>query len=194
MPVAFRMATGLARSSACHLRQPRTAQERCVPARMDDGLQPPRIIKFFQANEVLRRDRGIPDCAVRPIARSTPVRRQGQPQKHSDIENPRITAALPWRALQKAHSRGAQMHGPAHQVKVKPVHWMMWRARDNVKALYKSAEPLKAASAQDHSSSVLSFHPQTSQDNGGARGRFPSESRRNWQTCRVRPAPWDSRF
>jgi methylase of polypeptide subunit release factors len=47
---------------------------------MEDGLQPPRIIKFFQANEVLRRDRGILDCAVRPIARSTPVRRKGQPQ------------------------------------------------------------------------------------------------------------------
>ena len=44
------------RFSQIYLRQPRTAQERCVPARMGDGLQPPRIIKFFQANEVLRRD------------------------------------------------------------------------------------------------------------------------------------------
>jgi hypothetical protein len=77
------------------LRQPRTAQERCVPARMEDGLQPPRIIKFFQANEVLRRDRGIPDCAVRPIARSTPVRRQRQPQTNiRTCENPRIQSLL----------------------------------------------------------------------------------------------------
>jgi hypothetical protein len=44
-----------------------------------------------------------------------------------------VTGAVHWLRLQrslerprkKAHSRGAQMHGPAHQVKVKSVHWMM---------------------------------------------------------------------
>jgi hypothetical protein len=106
------MATGSARSSACHLRQPRTAQERCVPARMEDGLQPPRIIKFFQANEVLRRDRGILDCAVRPIARSTPVRRKGQPQTNMrTCENPRIGAPFLFGRIDSDVNKPDDRHG-----------------------------------------------------------------------------------
>jgi hypothetical protein len=50
------MATSSARTSACHLRQPGTAQEQCLPARMDDGLQPPqqRDGSVHQANDFWR--------------------------------------------------------------------------------------------------------------------------------------------
>ena len=70
--------------------------------------RPRRATVRRRSNLVQRRGRshgrGIPDCAVRPIARSTPVRRQGKPQTNiricgqirgSEHDHRRLKASLP---------------------------------------------------------------------------------------------------